>query len=453
MRTSGYLLLYFALICSKNHVEGQQSGDCQSYVNRIKRNNFEEITKLKKKNSKKDNKIRTLKIENELLKDKISMYNSMSDNNEHQSETAPSIRPETPSTINLENLPDRIKCDTNGQETESQCIKKLQTIFQKFIDVTHELKIQRHETPHNYEKRLEILVADGREKETFYSRLYQRCQSNLIMTSRERKLAEDLVKCKENLIVAEHKHDKVENKACASVASSPTHSPGHHSAAHLSVMPIGRGLPVVMPMALPKPTAISSHVNDRKQALTCEGIIDDMLETVVYDDQAFEVKKEDGGITIKKLKTEWRTVSFPKSQNIMSFKVINKSGSISLFPYFSNTPYTNKTGYPLYHHTCTIGSRSDEADYFRTRGSEEEIKGTGIPKWNNKNDSFTLTKKPKSKFIDLSYSTSSGSSKFTVDPNDYGTYDVENMTPVIEMRNKGTDILITNIRDANNQFC
>ena len=73
-------------------------------------------------------------------------------------------------------------------------------------------------------------------------------------------------------------------------------------------------------------------------------LIDDMLETAVYDDKIFDVKKEDGGIRIKKLNDEWRVVSFPKSQKITSFTVINKSGSPYLCPYFSNTPYTKKTG-------------------------------------------------------------------------------------------------------------
>ena len=51
-------------------------------------------------------------------------------------------------------------------------------------------------------------------------------------------------------------------------------------------------------------------------------------------------------IRIKKHNQSWRVVSFPKSHTITSFTVINKSGSESIVPYFINTPYTKKTGYP-----------------------------------------------------------------------------------------------------------
>ena len=173
-----------------------------------------------------------------------------------------------------------------------------------------------------------------------------------------------------------------------------------------------------------------------------------MLETAVYDDEVFDVKKEEGGIRIKKLVDYWRTVSFPKSQKITSFTVINKSGAINLCPYFSNTPYTEKTCCPT---GPSIGTFSYSENNFRTRGISGRIDRNGIPRWRNKNDSFTLTKR--SKFIDLGFTTSKGDSKFTVVPEKYGTYDVENMTPIIRMYYKGTDVFITNIRDANNPFC
>ena len=167
-----------------------------------------------------------------------------------------------------------------------------------------------------------------------------------------------------------------------------------------------------------------------------------MLETAVYDDEVFDVKKKEGGIRIKKLVDGWRVVSFPKSQKITSFTVINKSGSPYLCPYFSNTPYTKKTGYTT---DPSIGTYSHRWNEFTIR-SIGIIDRSGIPTWYDKNDSFTLTKR--SKFIDLGFTTSSGDSKFTVVPEKYGTYDVENMTPIIEMYYKDTDIFITNIRDA-----
>ena len=185
----------------------------------------------------------------------------------------------------------------------------------------------------------------------------------------------------------------------------------------------------------------------------CGKIIDNMLKTAVFDDTVFDVKKEGGnreGIRIKKLSNGWKAVSFPKSQDITSFEVINLSGSDYLAPYFSNTPYTGETGYPK----DTIGSESHYENKFPTIGSSGDTGRTGIPKWNNKNDSSTITKR--SKFIDLGFTTSSGNLTFTIDPSqlmNHGTYDVENMTPIVEMYSKDTEILITNVKDAGNPFC
>ena len=147
----------------------------------------------------------------------------------------------------------------------------------------------------------------------------------------------------------------------------------------------------------------------------------------------------------------WRVVSFPKSQKITSFTVINKRGFERIASYFINTPYTIKTGYPDTSRSHSIGSYNMLENKFVTSGTGKKKEKSGIPKWINKNDSFTITKR--SKFIDFDFTTSSGNSTVTVDPSQYGTYDVENMTPVIEMFYKDTDILITNIRDADNPFC
>ena len=167
-----YFLLYFVSIFGSTHAKKsrQVPGQCRSYVIREKIDNLEEISELKKINGR-------LELDNELLKAKLSMY----ENNENQEETASSICPETQPTINLESLPDRFSCDTNGKETESQCIQKLQTILQQFISVDQVLRNHQHETPYNYKKRLEVLVAGSRERETFYRRLYERSKTDLIM--------------------------------------------------------------------------------------------------------------------------------------------------------------------------------------------------------------------------------------------------------------------------------
>ena len=170
-----------------------------------------------------------------------------------------------------------------------------------------------------------------------------------------------------------------------------------------------------------------------------------------FDDTVFDVKKEGVGIRIKKLNTQYRVVSFPKSQKITSFTVINKSGSNDIAPYFINIPYLKKTDYPHTSKSHSIGTYSDFENKFLTSGTGKRKQRSGIPKWNNKNVSFTLTKK--SKFIDFDFTTSSGNSTVTIDPSQYGTYDVENMTPVIEMNSKDTEILITNVKDADNPFC
>ena len=140
------------------------------------------------------------------------------------------------------------------------------------------------------------------------------------MTSREEKLAQDFVKCKQNLIIAEH---KFENKACSRVNSSSTHL-------------------TTTKMASVNSGNTCNRIN--LQALGNERLIDDMIETAVYDDKIFDVKKEDGGIKIKKLlKTPGYVsfVSFPKSQSITSFTVINKSDSAGITTAFINPPYTN----------------------------------------------------------------------------------------------------------------
>ena len=94
------------------------------------------------------------------------------------------------------------------------------------------------------------------------------------------------------------------------------------------------------------------------------------------------------------------------------------------------TPYTKKTGFPnlLYddeYHSMihTIGSRSNYENTFITRGPYRAVEENGIPKWDNKNDSFTMTKR--SKFLDFVFTTSSGNSTVTIEPSQYGGYGID----------------------------
>ena len=168
-----YFLLYFVPIFGINQAKKSRPvpRPCMS----LKIDSLKKISELKKTNANLEHKMQNLEIDNDLLNAKISMY-------ENQNQTTKYACPETQPTINLENLPDRFKCDTNGKETESQCIQKLQAILQQFISVDQELKIHREKETHvKYEKRLEFLVAKSREDATSYRRLYDRCKSDIIM--------------------------------------------------------------------------------------------------------------------------------------------------------------------------------------------------------------------------------------------------------------------------------
>ena len=211
MRSLAYFLLYLVSIFGSLAKEGRKlPRQCRPYVTTIKRNNFKKrseleskyvaeiselkseyltkITKLKESNAEKDSEIRGLELDKKRLNEQISL---MYDYDENPVETSSSVCPETIAiatpvqetqpTINLESLPDRFTCDTNGKETESQCIQKLQTILQQFISVDQELRLHQHETPYNYKRRLEVLVAGSRERERFYRRLYERSKTDLIM--------------------------------------------------------------------------------------------------------------------------------------------------------------------------------------------------------------------------------------------------------------------------------
>ena len=83
-----------------------------------------------------------------------------------------------------------------------------------------------------------------------------------------------------------------------------------------------------------------------------------MVETAVYDKTIFVAKREGLGIRIKKSKdSEWRTISFPESPHITSFKVINRGSKNDNIVYFNSVPYTSTTGQPS---TLSIGADADD---------------------------------------------------------------------------------------------
>ena len=99
-----------------------------------------------------------------------------------------------------------------------------------------------------------------------------------------------------------------------------------------------------------------------------------MVETAVYDKTIFDAKREGLGIRIKKSQGAWRTISFPESQHITSFKVINRGGNDNIVN-FNSIPYTSTTGYPK---TLSIGA---DADNLRTKLFTKGLGGekSGVP--------------------------------------------------------------------------
>ena len=102
-------------------------------------------------------------------------------------------------------LSEHIKCDHKNHETNENCINRLQTYLQGFIDVHQELPIGNDETPNQQNVRLKNLVTAARQRSNFYDNLYTRCNANVLMTAREDKLAGDYMKCRSDLLVCEHK--------------------------------------------------------------------------------------------------------------------------------------------------------------------------------------------------------------------------------------------------------
>ena len=172
-----------------------------------------------------------------------------------------------------------------------------------------------------------------------------------------------------------------------------------------------------------------------------------MVETAVYDKTIFDAKREGLGIRIKKSQGAWRTISFPESQHITSFKVINRGGNDNIVN-FNSIPYTSTTGYP---ETLYIGADADNDNYLFTKGLGGIKSGVpGIIDFNKLNDSIRLTKR--SQYIDLEFETSTGSSSASAYAPKYGISDITNMTPLIIMYND-CELFMTNIRDADNPLC
>ena len=97
-------------------------------------------------------------------------------------------------------LAKHIQCDETSNETKEKCIIRLQNLLQRFIDIHQELPIGNDESPMEQNERLKKLVTTERQKSSFYSQLYDRCDAGYVMTARENKLAEDYVKCRSKLL-------------------------------------------------------------------------------------------------------------------------------------------------------------------------------------------------------------------------------------------------------------
>ena len=65
------------------------------------------------------------------------------------------------------------KCD--DQETDSECILRLQGMLQKFSDMDQNLLDRNDENRDQYQNRLRNMVVYTRQKSDFYSKLYERC--------------------------------------------------------------------------------------------------------------------------------------------------------------------------------------------------------------------------------------------------------------------------------------
>ena len=120
------------------------------------------------------------------------------------------------------NLAEHIKCDHKNRETKDNCISRLQNLLQGFIDVHQELPIGNDETPNEQNKRLKQLIITARQKSDFYNKLYNRCNSNILMNQRENKLAGDYVKCRSDLLVCEK---KIADRSCDVRDRTPTVNP------------------------------------------------------------------------------------------------------------------------------------------------------------------------------------------------------------------------------------
>ena len=81
---------------------------------------------------------------------------------------------------NPEKLSKRIKCDKNNNESDQECIQKLQGLLQAFIDVDPKLQQKPLETLYGYEDRLKYLVVGTKQDLQFCNNLYDRCESGVV---------------------------------------------------------------------------------------------------------------------------------------------------------------------------------------------------------------------------------------------------------------------------------
>ena len=67
------------------------------------------------------------------------------------------------------------KCDEVNEETDQDCILRLQGMLQKFSNMDQNLLDRDDEDRNEYQNRLRSMVVFTRQKSDFYSKLFERC--------------------------------------------------------------------------------------------------------------------------------------------------------------------------------------------------------------------------------------------------------------------------------------
>ena len=223
MRRLFFSLIFYFSILTIAAVSRGLSKVCEiPRIKRLRRGRYIELKDFKKFNSCKkeeiehvnkrhDDEISRKNAEIKHLTDQLFNEDIYSDNSDNDyPETTPNSKKcdETKDfTISKDpkNLAEHIKCDNKNHETSDQCINRLQTLLQGFIDIHQEVEIGYDETPIEQNDRLKKLVKTERQKSGFYHKLNIRCESDIMTTARENKLASDYVKCRSELLVCENK--------------------------------------------------------------------------------------------------------------------------------------------------------------------------------------------------------------------------------------------------------